>query len=393
MREKVKIGLELFEKKWPARFKGASVGLLVHPASVNKRFEHAADLFVQSKKCRLSALFGPQHGIRGETQDNMVEWEGFTDRKTSLPVFSLYGSTRKPKSSMLKDVDVMVIDLQDVGSRFYTFIWTMELCMEACQKTGKSIVVLDRPNPVGGKNIEGTVLDPRFSSFVGNRPLPVRHGMTIGEIGYYLRNEFYPSLDFDVILMQGWKREMWFDETSIPWVMPSPNMPTIETASVYPGTCLLEGTLLSEGRGTTRPFEIFGAPFIEPDAILNRLMDFKLPGVAFRPLYFLPTFQKHAGKLCGGVQIHATNRQLFRPFKTGVAILSSVHDLYPRHFKWKKPPYEYEENKMPIDILAGTDRLRKEIERGEDLGRMEAWWHDECLHFQRTVRRRFLMYD
>ncbi len=389
----VKIGLELFEKKWPARFKGAGVGLLVHPASVNKRFEHAVDMFLRSKKCRLTALFGPQHGIRGETQDNMVEWEGFTDKKTTLPVFSLYGATRKPKPSMLRDVDVMVIDLQDVGSRYYTFIWTMELCMEACQEMGKPVVVLDRPNPIGGEDIEGTVLDTLYSSFVGKRPLPVRHGMTIGEIGYYLKHEFYTALDFEVILMQGWKRKMWFDETARPWVMPSPNMPTIETAAVYPGMCLLEGTSLSEGRGTTRPFEIFGSPFIEPDDLVKRLVDFSLPGVVFRPLYFQPAFQKYEGKLCGGAQIHVTNRQRFKPFKTGVVILKAVYDLYPDRFQWKKPPYEYEEEKVPIDILAGTDRLREEIERGENLERMEAWWNEECLHFHKTVRRRFLMYD
>lgn len=389
----VKTGLDLFEKKWPARFKGARVGLLVHPASVNKKFKHAVDFFLRSKKCRLTALFGPQHGLRGETQDNMVEWKGFTDRKTGLPVFSLYGSARKPKPSMIKGLDLMVIDLQDVGSRYYTFIWTMELCMQVCLDEGKSLVVLDRPNPLGGVISEGTVLNPCFSSFVGNRPLPIRHGMTIGEIACYLKDEFYPSLDLHVIPMEGWERKMWFDETDLPWVMPSPNMPTLETAIVYPGMCLLEGTLLSEGRGTTRPFEIFGAPFIDPDSLVKRLREFKLPGVAFRPLYFEPTFQKYSGKLCGGAHIHVTNRQRFRPFKTGVAVLKAVHDLYPDRFRWKNPPYEYENEKMPIDILAGTGSLSRGIERGEDLEHMEAEWREECLHFHKTLRRRFLIYD
>ncbi len=389
----VKTGLELFERKWPRRFSGARVGLLVHPASVNRRLDHAVSLLLLSKKCTLTALFGPQHGFLGETQDNMIEWKGFRHSKTALPVFSLYGKTRKPIPDMLKDSDLMVVDLQDVGSRYYTFIWTMDLCMRACRETGKSLVVFDRPNPIGGEKTEGTILDPAFSSFVGNRPLPARHGMTIGEIGQYLRDEFYPGLDFHTITMEGWSRRMWFDLTDLPWVMPSPNMPTIETAAVYPGMCLLEGTNLSEGRGTTRPFEIFGAPFMDPDRFVNRLREFGLPGAVFRPLHFQPTFQKHSGKLCGGAQIHLTNRNLFRPFKTGVAILKTAHDLYPDRFKWKMPPYEYENEKMPIDILAGNDRLRKGIDGGESLERMEAWWQEECSHFARTVRRRYLIYD
>ncbi len=389
----VRTGLELFEKKWPVRFKGAKVGLLVHPASVNRRLDHAAGLFLRSKKCRLTALFGPQHGFLGETQDNMVEWKGFRHGKTGLPVFSLYGETRKPRPGMLKELDLMVVDLQDVGSRYYTFIWTMDLCMQACLGAGKPLAVLDRPNPIGGLRTEGPVLDPAFSSFVGNRPLPVRHGMTIGEIGHYLRDEFYPGLDFHVISMEGWSRRMWFDATKLPWVMPSPNMPTLETASVYPGMCLLEGTNLSEGRGTTRPFEIFGAPFVDPDRLVSKLTEFRLPGAVFRPLHFQPAFQKHSGKLCGGGQIHITNRDSFKPFKTGVAVLKTAHDLYPDLFKWKMPPYEYENDKMPIDILAGSDRLRKMIERGEGLERIEESCREECSYFTRNVRRRYLIYD
>jgi uncharacterized protein YbbC (DUF1343 family) len=293
---------------------------------------------------------------------------------------------------MLKNVDLMVIDLQDVGARYYTFIWTMELCMQACLEQGKSVVVLDRPNPLGGVVSEGTVLDLRYSSFVGNRPLPVRHGMTVGEIARYLKVAHYPSLDLHVIPMEGWKRKMWFDETGLPWVMPSPNMPTLDTAIVYPGICLLEGTLLSEGRGTTRPFEIFGAPFIDPYSLVKRLREFKLPGVVFRPLSFEPTFQKHHCRLCCGAHIHVMDRERFKPFKTGVAVLKAIHDLYPGHFQWKNPPYEYESEKMPVDILAGNDWLRKGIEKGEDLERMEARWQEECLRFHKTVRRRFLMY-
>lgn len=388
----IKIGLNIFEKNWPQKLKGSRLGLLVHPASVNNKIEHAVTLFVKSRKFELKALFGPQHGIYGETQDNMVEWEGFLDNRTGIPVFSLYGRTREPEPAMLKDMDVLAIDLQDVGSRYYTFIWTMELCMQACEEMDKSVVILDRPDPIGGHIIEGPVLDLHYASFVGQRPLPVRHGMTIGEIGNYLRNEFYSSLDFHIIPMQGWKRKMWFDETGLPWVMPSPNMPTLDTATVYSGMCLLEGTNLSEGRGTTRPFEIFGAPFINPVILVKHLNEFKLEGVVFIPIYFQPTFQKHKGKLCGGAQIYVTNRNKYKPFKTGVAIIKAVHNLYPEHFEWKQPPYEYETEKMPIDILAGTDKLRKDIENGEDLNKMEEWWKEQCEEFNKKVRKKFLLY-
>jgi uncharacterized protein YbbC (DUF1343 family) len=388
----MKTGLDLFETNWPRKLNGSRVGLVVHPASVNKRLEHAADCFFKSGKFELAALFGPQHGIRGETQDNMIEWKGFRDKKTGLPVYSLYSSTRKPAPSMLKNIDVIAIDMQDIGSRYYTFIWTMELCMQACMETGKSVVVLDRPNPLGGIITEGPVLDMAFTSFVGQRPLPVRHGMTIAEVAGYLRNEFYSSLDINIIPMKEWKRRMWFDETGLPWVLPSPNMPTLDTALVYPGMCLLEATNVSEGRGTTRPFEIFGAPFIDAEVLADKLKSLKLPGVIFRPMYFQPTFQKHAGKLCGGAQIHVTNRNRFRPFKTGVAIIKAIHDLYPDFFKWKQPPYEYEKDKMPIDILAGTDRLRKDIEDGRSIEHMEEWWSEQCHEFNKNIRKKYLIY-
>jgi uncharacterized protein YbbC (DUF1343 family) len=393
MNRKVQTGLDVFEKKWPRTLKGARAGLLVHPASVNRRLEQSVDCLINSKKIRLKVLFGPQHGIRGETQDNMIEWKGFRDRKTGLPVYSLYSKTRKPEPSMLKDMDVLVIDLQDVGSRYYTFIWTMELCIQACEEAGKSVVVLDRPDPIGGSLTEGPVLHPAFSSFVGQRPLPVRHGMTIGEICNYLKGEFYPDLDMHIISVQGWKRNSYFDETGLPWVLPSPNMPALDTAIVYPGMCLLEGTNISEGRGTTRPFEIFGAPFIDPGKVTKILSMLNIPGVHFRPMYFQPTFQKHSSKVCGGAQVHVINRNSFRPFMTGVAIIKAVHDLYPGKFRWKKPPYEYERKKLPIDILAGTDRLRLDIEKGKSLRHMEEWWKEQCLGFNRKIRAKYLIYE
>lgn len=389
---KVLTGLDLFKSSLPRRFNGARTGLLVHPASVNKKLLHGSELFLNTTKLKLNAFFGPQHGIYGQTQDNMVEWKGFTDPKTNIPVYSLYGETRKPTHSMLEELDVLVIDLQDIGSRYYTFIWTMDLCMEMCNEMGKSLIVLDRPNPINGVDMEGPVLDIEYNSFVGLKPLPIRHGMTIGEIGLYLKKSYYAMLDYYVIKMKGWKRRMWFDNTGLPWVMPSPNMPMLDTAIVYPGMCLLEGTILSEGRGTTRPFEIFGAPFINPDALLKRLKDFKLRGVVFRPLWFEPTFQKYAGRLCGGAQIHVIDRVRFKPFKTAVAILKAVRDLHPEYNLWKEPPYEYEAIKMPIDILFGTDKFRKDIDSGESLQTMEDWWTRQSIYFKNNIREQYLLY-
>jgi uncharacterized protein YbbC (DUF1343 family) len=388
----VKTGIDLIEKKWPAKFRFANIGLLLHPASITSNFSHTADTCFRSKKFRASALFGPQHGIRGETQDNMIEWDSFRDKKTGTPVYSLYGKTRKPSPEMLSNIDIMVIDLQDIGARYYTFIWTMALVMEACQEQNKTVVILDRPNPINGKAIEGPVLKPKYFSFVGLQRLPIRHGMTIGEIGLYFKDAFYNKLSLEIIPMQGWKRDMWFDKTGLPWVLPSPNMPTLTTATVYPGMCLLEGTNISEGRGTTRPFEIFGAPFIDPELLATNLKDLRLPGAIFRPLHFLPTFQKHAGKLCGGAQIHITDRERFKSFKTAAAILKTVHDLYPVRFRWNKPPYEYEKNLLPIDILAGTDRFRRDIEQSARLESMEAWWMSELHDFDSKLRRKYLLY-
>lgn len=388
----VKTGLDLIARLWPKGLKDARAGLLVHPASVSRSLGHAAEVCQASKRFKVSAFFGPQHGIRGETQDNMIEWEGFRDSKTGLPVYSLYGKARKPRPQMLRDLDVMIIDLQDVGARYYTFIWTMALTMEACAEAGKSVVVLDRPNPIGGMLVEGPLLRQGYSSFVGLHPLPVRHGMTIAEIALYLRDLLSPRPDLHILPMKGWTRAMWFEDTGLPWVMPSPNMPMVDTAAVYPGLCLLEGTNLSEGRGTTRPFEIFGAPFVDPDALVRRLRDYRLQGVSFRPLHFLPTFQKHAGILCGGAQIHVTDRRRFRPFKTAAAILAAMRELYPRKFAWKQPPYEYEEELLPIDILAGSDRLRKGIDGGTDLKAMEEWWQAEAKAFDKAIRRNYLFY-
>ncbi len=385
-------GIDRFEKILPKRFYGLKAGLLIHPASVNRKLIHTKDILLKSKKIRITALFGPQHGIFGNTQDNMIEWEGFFDRKIGIPVYSLYGKTRKPTQEMLNNIDLLIIDLQDVGSRYYTFIWTMALCMEACEQKGIPVVVFDRVNPIGGHLNEGPLLKQEFKSFVGLHPLPVRHGMTICEIALYFKDKFYQKLDLTIIPLKGWKRSQWFDETGLPWIMPSPNMPTIDTATVYPGMCLFEGTIISEGRGTTRPFEIFGAPFIQPEKLVRRLKDFNLKGVIFRPLYFTPTFNKFSGELCGGAQIHVIERERFKPFKTSVAILLAIRELYPEVKLWRQPPYEYEFEKLPFDILAGSERLRKNIENGNYLKDIEYWWKQETKAFEK-IRKQYLLYD
>jgi uncharacterized protein YbbC (DUF1343 family) len=387
----VKSGIDLFEKALDKKFHGLKAGVLIHPASVNRKLIYTKEVLLNTKKIKISAFFGPQHGIFGNTQDNMIEWEGFIDKSTGLPVYSLYGKTRKPTSEMLKYIDILIIDLQDVGARYYTFIWTMALCMEACE--GKiPLIVLDRVNPIGGIITEGPLLKKIFTSFVGLHPLPVRHGMTIGEIALYFKDNFYPKVDLTVIYLKNWKRKLWFNETGLHWVMPSPNMPTLDTATVYPGMCLLEGTILSEGRGTTRPFEIFGAPFIDPAKLVKRLNEFKLKGVFFRPLYFTPTFNKFSGQLCGGVQIHVIDREKFKAFKTAVAILLTIKEIYPQINIWREPPYEYEFEKLPFDILSGSDRLKKDIEEGKSLKDMEYWWNDELESF-RKIREKYLIYD
>ena len=292
-----------------------------------------------------------------------------------------------PLPEMLEDLDVMIFDMQDVGSRYYTFIYTMAHVMMACRRDGKRMVVLDRPNPISGNLLEGNVLRQRYASFVGMYPILIRHGMTVAELALMFNTEFGIECDLEVVPMQGWKREMWYDETGLPWVIPSPNMPTLETAAVYPGMCMIEGTNLSEGRGTTRPFEIFGAPFVEPEKLCRELENFHLPGVIFRDMKFRPTFQKWKGMVCGGAQIHVTNRQIFKPVLTTAAILLAFRRLYPSHFSWRLPPYEYEYEKLPFDILAGTSQLRRMIDENWDLDKMTATWADDEEAF-RTLRQK-----
>lgn len=374
--EKVYTGLDQIAAGRTRELKGLRIGLVAHPASVDRRFRHAAEILRKTRGVRLAALFGVQHGWFGEAQDNMIE--GVTPKR----VYSLYGKVREPTDEMLEGLDAVVVDLQDVGTRVYTFIQTLYLVMRACARFGKKVVVLDRPNPIGGA-VEGPTLDCDYASFVGLTSIAMRHGTTIGELA--VRYQKNLGGEISVIRMKNWRRDMYFEETGLPWVIPSPNMPAVDTAVVYPGTVLLEGTSISEGRGTTRPFEIAGAPDVPVEKLAAELNRYKIPGAFFRPLHFRPTFNKHAGKLCGGIQIHVTNRRAYRAVLAGAAVLKAFRK-FDRAFKWKNPPYEYETRKMPIDILAGTDRLRRMVDGGARLTDFQEWFEEDAKKFRAEIR-------
>lgn len=350
----VRLPLDRLPELWPKDLKGAKIGAVLHPASVSSGLVHAADVLKahDGDLFRLAALFGPQHGYLGQTQDNMIEWTGYVHPQWGIPVHSLYGEHREPTPGMLAGLDALVVDLQDVGARYYTFIWTLYLCMQACARANISVVVLDRPNPIGDAT-EGPILDPAYRSFVGLHPVPVRHGKTLGELAVQFREEAFPECDLHVLPMQEYDPRGFFEDTGLPWVPPSPNMPTVDTAVVYPGMCLFEATNVSEGRGTTRPFELFGAPWIDARDLCAKLDREGLPGVRFREAYFQPTFHKFAGQLCGGAHIHVTDRKSFLPFWTAVNILNRLREDYHEFFLWKDPPYEYEREKLPVEILIG----------------------------------------
>lgn len=384
------LGLEILLAQKTKLIAGQRIGLIVNPTSVTPRLEHVVDILHKRKEFKLTAIFGPEHGARAEVQDQ-IEIGQYTDAVTGLTVFSLYGQTRIPSEEMLRGIDTLIFDVQDIGSRYYTFIYTMAYAMQAAAQHNKRMIVLDRPNPIGGRIVEGNVLDMNFRSFVGLYPLAVRHGMTAGELALLFNNEFGIGCALIVIPMKGWKREMWFDQTGLPWIIPSPNMPTLDTAAVYPGMCLIEGTNLSEGRGTTKPFEFVGAPWIDPHRFAQALEKEKLPGVRFRPLYFQPTFHKWKDRLCGGIQLHVTNRKTFKPFLTGIAIIRAARHRYPSHFQWRQPPYEYEHEKLAIDILCGNDLVRRQIEKGASLAVIERTWRSDLSRFK-SLRRSYLLY-
>lgn len=367
------------------------VGVVCNPSSIDGRFRHIADRLANGGGWQLSAIFGPQHGFRSDLQENMIETPHARDPRRRVPVYSLYGDTREPLGDMLGDLDVLVVDLQDVGTRIYTYIYTMANCLRAARKHGIRVVVCDRPNPIGGELVEGNRLDPAYASFVGQFPIPMRHGMTIGELARLFNDGFGIGAAVDVAWMDGWRRSMYFEETGLPWVLPSPNIPTVESTVVYPGTVLFEGTQLSEGRGTNKPFEIVGAPWIDGDRLADAMNARGLSGVFFRPAFFEPTHHKHAKTPCGGCQIHVTDRRTFRPYRAAIELLAEFKREAPDKFAWRDPPYEYEYERPPIDILYGSDRLRRAIDAGEDVGRLGAGWPADEDAF-RALRTPYLMY-
>ena len=376
------------------RLDGRRVGIVCNPASVDSELRHVADRLAAASargSTRLTAIFGPQHGFRSDVQENMIETGHARDALRRVPVYSLYSETREPTADMLRDVDLLVVDLQDVGTRIYTYIYTMANCLKAARKHGIDIVVCDRPNPIGGDAVEGPMLVHGFESFVGLYPLPMRHGMTIGEIARLVNETFGIGAKLEVVPMEGWSRGMYFDATGIPFVLPSPNIPTLDSAIVYPGTVLFEGTNVSEGRGTTKPFELLGAPWVDAERFADGLNALALPGVRFRPAVFEPTFHKHAHTSCGGCQIHVIDRARFRPVETGVALIAAFRAADPGRFAWRDPPYEYEHTLLPIDILAGSSAVREQIEGGVPVREIAESWQPAVAEFI-SLRDRFLLY-
>lgn len=347
-----------------ARLRQARVGLLANPTAVTRDLVHAIDALVEAK-VDIKRLFGPEHGLRAEAQD-MESVHQASDPITGIPVVSLYGDTfdsLKPRSDDLDGLDIVIADIQDVGARYYTYAYTIGLMMQACGEAGVEVWVLDRPNPINGVQVEGNVVDEACRSFVGMQPLANRHGMTVGELaGFFARFGGW-GCDYEVIEMAGWRRALWYDQTDLPWVMPSPNMPTLQTATVYPGQCLLEGTNCSEARGTTRPFELFGAPYVNAYALQAYLQTKEMEGVRFRMTTFRPMFQKHAGQTCHGLQMHVTDRDAFNSTATSYAVIVALRKLFDG-FEWRDEAYEFVEDRLAIDLLLGDMSLREAIESG-----------------------------
>ncbi len=383
-------GLERLVLHPPAWMRRARLGLLANQASVGPRYEHAADLIDRALPGRLAVLLGPQHGFAGEKQDNMVESDHGLDR-SGRAVYSLYGETRKPTPAMFDGLDALVVDLVDVGTRVYTFAQTLAYSMEAAGRAGIRVVVLDRPNPIGGREVEGNLLTPECASFVGLYPLPMRHGLTLGELALFMAERMNPRPELTVVRMEGWRRDMYFRETGLPWVWPSPNMPMPETAWVYPGQVIWEGTNLSEARGTTRPFHLCGAPFIDPFRLRDELDGAGLEGAVFRPVTFEPTFHKFQGRVCHGVEIHPIDPKTFRPYRTTLTLLAILMRWRPDQVAWRPPPYEYEYDRLAIDLILGDRRVREGLEAGRPVREIEAGWQPELDRFIED-RQRFLLY-
>jgi uncharacterized protein YbbC (DUF1343 family) len=376
----VKLGIDRVLEEELDVFAGQRVGLITNPTGVNRDLVSTVDLLRQHPDVELVALFGPEHGARGEVQDGLAV-EAYTDPATRLPVYSLYGKTNKPTREMVAGLDALAFDIQDVGVRFYTYLSTLVLGLEAAAEYGLRFVVLDRPNPITGVKVEGNLLDPAFQSFVGCGPLPIRHGLTLGELALFFNDELEIRADLTVVPLAGWTRDQWSDETSLAWIPPSPNMPTLDTATVYPGTCLFEGTNLSEGRGTTQPFEWIGAPWIDGAAWARELNDLDLLGVRFRPVTFVPTFSKFTNEICQGVQVHVRDRDRFEPVRTGLTLLATARRRWPDHFEWKPGHF---------DRLMGTDQVRLALEQGAAVEAICARWEAAEADFVRRSREYWL---
>jgi uncharacterized protein YbbC (DUF1343 family) len=390
----VRSGLDVLAATRFQALAGKTVGLVCNPTAVTRTLVHAADLLHGASRVRLAALFGPEHGVRGDAQ-YMAAVGGERDARTGLPAHSLYGATKdslRPRPEDLEGLEALVFDVQDVGARYYTYQATMMLCMEAAAEAGIGFVVLDRPNPIGGLRVEGPRLRPGFESFCGLHDLAVRHGMTVGELAHLFRVERKLDLELAVVPCEGWRRGAGFRETGLPWVFPSPNMPTPETALVYPGMCLLEGTNLSEGRGTTRPFELLGAPWLDGQRLATDLARERLPGVRFRPVSFVPTWDKHAGARCHGVELHVHDPADFRSFRTGLAVVLHARRQDPARFAWRTEPYEFVADVLAFDLLCGSDRERKALEGGATLAELTRPIGPEERAFARR-RAPYLLYD
>ncbi len=392
---RVQTGLESLIKSPPGYISGKRLGLLCNPASVDSSFRHARELISKRFPGQLKALYSPQHGFFAEKQDNMIESDDMIDPVLGVPVYSLYGQTRAPNEAMIDPIDILLIDLQDAGTRVYTFIYTMSYCLEAAKRFEKKIVVLDRPNPINGTTCEGNCLSSESASFVGRYPIPMRHGMTIGELALLFNRCYGIGCDLNVIPMKGWRREMYYPDTGLAWVPPSPNLPTPVSAMVYPGQVIWEGTNLSEGRGTTQPFEIFGAPFLDTEKIIASIAsskgDNRFPGAVLRQIVFEPTSNKWATRQCRGFQIHVTNPNKYKPYELSLKLLQAVIRLHPNQFKWKSPPYEYEFTMLPIDLIIGDQDIRRRIELHEDIEDIEASWKDDLMAFI-DIGRKFHLY-
>lgn len=387
----IAVGLDLLEEQWGPRLRGLRLGLLSNQASLDFRLRPAEHVLARSFAGQLTVLFGPQHGRGGHDQDNMVETPHAHDGDLNIPVFSLYSRTREPLPEMLDRIDVLIIDLQDVGTRVYTFPSTMLLCLKVAARFGKKVIVLDRPNPLGGEILEGAVLREEFYSFVGPFALPMRHGLTMGEMARMFNKVMDINCELEVVAMRGWERKMLWHETGRRWVMPSPNMPVPETALVYPGQVIWEGTNLSEGRGTCRPFEVFGAPFLDLRAVRARLPREALNGCHLQEVTFRPTFHKWRDELCKGFMIHVLNPLDFRPYYTSISLLAALWTVHGDRFAWKPPPYEYEYDKMPIDLILGDRMIREQVEGGLPPEQIKAGWVEDLNQF-RQRREPFLMY-